>query len=83
VQLTHLAGKNAMNYQILLHHRKEPIETSYDPGRSVDATGERMSYRPEYDKETTVEKRAVAYSRGVKYVSGEVQLAMQAAGAGQ
>jgi hypothetical protein len=38
-----------------------------------------MGYEPEYNKRTTVEERAVAYSRGVKYVGGEVQLAMQAA----
>ena len=38
-----------------------------------------MDYTPEYDKETTVEERAAAYSRTVRYVGGEVQLAMQAA----
>jgi hypothetical protein len=38
-----------------------------------------MSYKPEYDKKTTIEDRAVAYSRGVKYLGGEPQLAIQAA----
>jgi hypothetical protein len=38
-----------------------------------------MGYKPEYDKKTTVEERAAAYSRTVRYVGGEVQLAMQAA----
>jgi hypothetical protein len=38
-----------------------------------------MIYTPKYDKKTTVEDRSVDYASGVKYLGGEVQLAMQAA----
>ncbi len=37
------------------------------------------SGKPEYTKKTTVEERAAAYSGRIRYIGGEVQLAMRAA----